>query len=123
MANLGLQLAHDRAIRDTARTIVENDLKSLKSTVEPKVDTAQMKDRVRDAADLASQHKGKLGSLAAIGVIAIIAWLFRDSIAAMLQEFFSSDEPSTEPQPEEVETPLDRDSNPNGESDERPETR
>jgi hypothetical protein len=96
MANLDTQLKEDRALRDAARRLVEADLGLVKSDVNERsvgkratdLLAAESRDAAEGALDFAAQRPLMISGI----VLAILAFLFRNSIIDLIINWLDDDD-------------------------------
>jgi len=104
------QLLQDRAMRDAARALVHSDIAFIRESIEARSLPARLADRVsggaRDIADeaavVADENRRMLGAGAAMGVIGLALWVFREPLQsgfAHLLAHLGIREKSGEPDP------------------------
>ena len=95
MSDLARQLEQDRLLRDAARALVVADLAHVKGEVAGDANRPDLKTRARDLADdtrdFAETHKVGLGAVVALLVAGVIAWIFREPLAALVREALAPD--------------------------------
>lgn len=90
MTDPARQLLEDRALRDAARGLVQDDIAFIRDSVAARSLPARLADRVtggaRDIADeaaiVADENRVMLGSVVALGVAGLAAWVFREPLRA-----------------------------------------
>lgn len=96
------RLDADRAMRDAARGLVEQDVAFLRGDNARRSVPARMSDRARGAAGnaaekasgIASDNRGAVGAAAAVGLAALALFLFRKPLIALLAEWIGWDQRS-----------------------------
>lgn len=97
MSALRQRMLEDRYLRDTARALVEADLRHLRTDMSQKSMGERAADRIRqgaadvydEAIEVASDNKGALAAL----VAAIVLWFARNPILALFFEDEADGEP------------------------------
>ncbi len=92
MSNAERQLLEDRAMRNTARGLVDADIAYIRGSVQQRSIPARFADRLTstsgdiagEAAHLARENRAIVGTGVALGVAGMLGWLFRQKIAAAL---------------------------------------
>lgn len=100
MAPMKNQLLHDRLMRDAARQIVTTDVELLKAGVEQKPVASRaaetggewLKTIGAEAADLASEHRGKLAGGLTLAAAGLAMWIYRDELGEVLAGMLDSDD-------------------------------
>jgi acyl CoA:acetate/3-ketoacid CoA transferase alpha subunit len=87
-----LRLAEDRALRDAARAVLDNDVGLIKADVAEHgvasrvwstgVDYARI--MAEGAIDLASENRGKLSGGLALAAAGLAVWIYRDQIGDLV---------------------------------------
>ncbi|RJY08422.1 hypothetical protein [Aurantiacibacter aquimixticola] len=101
MTDLKAQLEADRAMRDLAKGLVENDVRNLRGDVEEESVGSRLMSRMREGADglaeeaneFVSDNSGAVGSVFALAIAGVTAWIFRDRIEAALDRVLHGEEP------------------------------
>ncbi|MFB0611361.1 hypothetical protein [Aurantiacibacter poecillastricola] len=96
MADLEYQLHEDRVLRDAAKRLVKADIAFVKGDMSQKGLGGRMADRAKDgaadiaenAAEYADTHRTEVGTGLAVGILALIAWIFRDRLADAVYAMF-----------------------------------
>ncbi len=96
MPDLESQLQEDRMLRDAARALVLADIAHVKREVGAgEEDGPDLSSRARDLADDArdyvSGHRFQVGTVVAALVAAVVLWLLREPIAAIVRNVLESD--------------------------------
>ncbi|WP_271077914.1 hypothetical protein [Aurantiacibacter sp. MUD61] len=94
MADLKRQLEEDLALRDLAKHLVKRDVENIKGDVEQKGLASRFADRMKEGAegaldestDFVKSNPGRVGSVAGLGIILLIAWLFREPLSEFFDE-------------------------------------
>lgn len=99
------RLAHDRALRDEARTLFLARIEALRADLRERgigrraaaALARETREAVDEAIEIASDSKG----VVAATIAALMLWLFRNPIAAMVQGLFDTDDDDVAPTDEE----------------------
>lgn len=84
MTDLDRRLEADMAMRNSARRLVENDIRTLKGVLVPPGEaTALVRDEAGHVTAMARAHPGKVAGIAAVLVALGLAWLFRGRLAGL----------------------------------------
>ncbi|RPF70230.1 hypothetical protein [Aurantiacibacter spongiae] len=92
MNRLEFALREDRALRMRAKRMVKQDIRNLKADITGEGSSRNIGERLLDrtregagdlkdaAIDYADDNRGQVSAGAALGIAAVVAWLFRDSL-------------------------------------------
>ncbi|MCL6251136.1 hypothetical protein M3P36_08785 [Altererythrobacter sp. KTW20L] len=102
MAPMKHRLLQDRLMRDAARQVVTTDVELLKAGVEKKPVASRaaetgghwLKTIGAEAADLASEHRGKLAGGVTLAAAALALWIYRDELGEVIAGMLDHDEKS-----------------------------
>jgi hypothetical protein len=119
MPELGRQLEADRAMRDAARRLVDRDISRLQAVLP--ATAAVVQDEAGHVAALARANRGKTAGLAAVVIVAVLAFLFRHRIAGLFHRQ-PAQAPTDTGGAAQAAAPLHA-TEPDGGSHERPQTR
>ncbi|MEP2736490.1 MAG: hypothetical protein ABJP34_09335 [Erythrobacter sp.] len=103
MTSIKDQLREDKAIRDAAREVIDLDVAHVKTlaspdalrgrTVTPAADRAQA--LRKNAAETASDNKGKIAAIVGAAASAAILWAVREPLMALIDELTAPSENTT----------------------------
>jgi hypothetical protein len=96
------RLLQDRLMRDAARQIVTTDVELLRAGVEQKPVASRaaetgghwLKTITAEAADLASDHRGKLAGGVTLAAVALAVWIYRDELGEVIAGMLDHDDKS-----------------------------
>lgn len=97
MPDLESQLQEDRMLRDAARALVLADIAHVKREVGAGEEeggpdmSSRARDLADDARDYVSGHRFQVGTVVAALVAAVVLWLLREPIAAIVRNVLESD--------------------------------
>lgn len=99
MSKLSRAFHEDRALRDAAKRLVENDWRNISSGYAERGIGQRLVDRMEegaldlaeDAQDYVEEHPAKVGTGVMVALAAAVGWMFRDAISEKLQEWWDRD--------------------------------
>ena len=99
MTDLEAELRHDRTLRNAAKRLLRHDVAAVKGDVSERGLGGRMLDRARDgaseaaqgAAGYADEHRAQVGTGLAVGIGALLAYIFRDRVMGFLEGLFEED--------------------------------
>ncbi|MBH5322564.1 hypothetical protein [Aurantiacibacter sediminis] len=83
-------------MRDLAKHLVKRDVEYIKGDVEQKGLASRFADRMKEGAegaldesrDFVKDNPGRVGSVAGLGIVLLIAWIFREPLSEFFGELF-----------------------------------